>query len=187
MQKAGSAKRTVAEMALIKLCDTSLDTSPDALLSRISKLENAIASGAAFRTSVPKEALTQDNNDDTPVSNEDIKTVKKEQPIANVADAPALKILRGWTEMAEKAAAGDGAVLGFLKTGKAFVAPDGKVYIKFPNAFAKMMVEGAGLRDSIRAAISISAHRDIDDTQLIFDLLEGDEVLTDLDELDITE
>ena len=49
------------------------------------------------------------------------------------------------------------------------------------------MVENAGLRDSIRAAISISAHIEIDDTQLVFGLLEGDEALSDLDELEITE
>ena len=188
MQKAGSAKRTVAEMALIKLCDTSLDTSPDALLSRISKLENAIASGAAFRSSTPKEEVRAAENTDEPLPvKETVKDVKKEQPIASVTDAPTLKILRGWTEMAEKAAAGDGAVLGFLKTGKAFVASDGKIYIKFPNAFAKIMVENAGLRDSIRAAISISAHIEIDDTQLVFGLLEGDEALSDLDELEVTE
>ena len=46
MQKSGSAKRMIAEMALIRMCDTTLDTKPDALLSRISRLENALASGA---------------------------------------------------------------------------------------------------------------------------------------------
>ncbi|MBR0454775.1 MAG: DNA polymerase III subunit gamma/tau, partial [Clostridia bacterium] len=45
MQRSGFAKRTVAEMALVKMCDMSLETSADTLAARISKLENAIAAG----------------------------------------------------------------------------------------------------------------------------------------------
>ena len=45
MQRANVLKRSVAEMTLIRVCDESLDTSPEAMLSRISKLEMTLSSG----------------------------------------------------------------------------------------------------------------------------------------------
>ncbi|MBR2346794.1 MAG: DNA polymerase III subunit gamma/tau, partial [Clostridia bacterium] len=39
MQRSGFVKRTVAEMALVKMCDMSLETSADTLAARISRLE----------------------------------------------------------------------------------------------------------------------------------------------------
>ena len=54
MQKAGAAKRTVAEMTLIKMCDLSLDTGTDAILTRLSKLENVVAAGGGFRGIAPE-------------------------------------------------------------------------------------------------------------------------------------
>ena len=187
MQRAGAAKRIVAEMALIKMCDTSLDQSLDALLSRIAKLENAVASGVAFRPvkmeengsdvpQVPKEAPS--------VGSENLPKAQEQTP--NVTEqTESLKVLRGWNEMAEKAAAGDGAVLGFLKIAKAFLGGDGTVYLKFPNEFAKSMVERAQLRDSIRAAIQMTANRTVEDKALVFGVLEGTEKITDLDELEL--
>ena len=42
MQKANAVKRMVAELTLIRMCDESLDTSTEAILSRISQLEDKI-------------------------------------------------------------------------------------------------------------------------------------------------
>ena len=46
MQKAHSIKRTVCEITLIRLCDPLLDTSSESVLTRISKLEEAVLTGA---------------------------------------------------------------------------------------------------------------------------------------------
>lgn len=44
MQRAGAVKRTVAELTLIKMSDRGLDTSTEALLARIVRLEDMLAS-----------------------------------------------------------------------------------------------------------------------------------------------
>ena len=187
MQKAGAAKRTVAERALIKICYSSLDVSVDSLLSRIAKLENYIESGAAFRhvqqeqkTTVP--ATTVQNAASTEAKSEATVSDTKQNSAPSVET---LKILRGWNEMAEKASEGDGARLGFLKIAKAFVDQNGRVHLKFPNEFAKSMVEQATARDSIRAAICLQTRRELADSDLIFGLLDGNEKVTDLDDLEI--
>ena len=183
MQRAGAAKRTLAEMALVKLSDTSLDYSVDALLSRISRLENAMVSGAVFAPEKQEVAAKVNVSTPSPVSTET-------KEISFSASAPtteivSLKILRGWNEIAERAAEGDGAVLGFLKIAKAFVADNGQIYIKFPNEFARSMVERANLRDGIRAAVCLATQKQIDDSDLIFGILEGNEKISDLDEFEL--
>jgi len=183
MQRAGAAKRMLAEMALIKLCDATLDTSADALLSRLSKLENTVASGSAVQ-SLPKESnAVTDSKREQPILEGATDGKKPKQEHA--AEQPQLRLLRGWNEMAEQAAAGDGAVLGFLKIAKAFVSEDGRVFLKFPNEFAMSMIERAGLRDSIRAVIGRTIQRLLSEEELIFDVLEGTESLSDLDSLEV--
>ncbi len=185
MQKAGTAKRTVAEMALIKMSDTTLDFSPDAILSRISKLENSFAAGMIV--SLPSS--------DSSVSNK----IKEEQknPVENYATQASstavtmqsesvniLRVLRGWNEIAERAAAGDMAVLAFMRQGRAFTDDGGKIYVRFPNEFALSMVNRAPHNENIRAAICLALQRTISESEIIFGVIDGDEQEeTDLDDL----
>lgn len=46
MQKSYAVKRTVAEMTLIRLCDPALDTSVEAILSRLSRVEEQLVTGS---------------------------------------------------------------------------------------------------------------------------------------------
>ncbi len=45
MQKSHSVKRTVAEITLVRLCDPALDTSTEAILARLSRVEEQLVSG----------------------------------------------------------------------------------------------------------------------------------------------
>lgn len=45
MQKSFAVKRTVAEVTLVRLCDPVLDTSSEAILARLSRIEEQLASG----------------------------------------------------------------------------------------------------------------------------------------------
>ena len=186
MQRAGAAKRTMAEMALIKICDTTLDTSYDALLSRIAKLEQQVAMGLTFRSgaaeSVNRSPVTQ-----TESAKEAKKSVKEvaESAVEFLPEEITFKVLRGWNEIAETAATGDGAKLGFLKIAKAFNGSDGKIYLKFPNAFALSMINTETMRQSIRAAFCMALKRSVEDEDMILDVMEGTEVISDLDEFDL--
>ena len=186
MQKAGSAKRMIAEMALIKMSDTTLDMKNDALLSRISKLENALASDNIKRFSSVETTITVEKTSEK-VEN---ATAKKQptdvkQPVNAPLNELVLKPLRGWNEMAERAAAGNVSVFGFLKIAKAYQGSDGRVYVKFPNEFAKSMVEQAKLRDSIRASVNVVAGKSIGDGELELCVADGKENISDLDEFEI--
>ncbi|MBQ9749624.1 MAG: hypothetical protein IJV87_03440, partial [Clostridia bacterium] len=186
MKKAGAEKRIIAEMALIKMSDAMLDPSMDAVLSRISKLENAMASGII---TAPSFEVGQKN--DTVISDEtdnDVKTNDNSDNVQiSVADASenSLKILRGWNEISEKAAAGDIMTLPFLKLARAFIDDCGKIYIRFPNDFAKNKVVESGLLSGIVAALCMQLNRTVTEKDITLGLLEGDEDVTELDDLNI--
>lgn len=186
MQKAGAAKRTVAEMALIRMCDNSLDDKTDSILSRVSKLENAIAIGAFSRST------TENVKETVSVEKEIAKETKADTAVisektADTVSCQALKSLRGWNEIVEQATAGDDSVLGFLKTAKAFVDGNGCIYIRFPNKFAMdMALAKKTLKDNLRAALCILLKKQIAEANIHYGIFEGNESeLEELDELNI--
>ncbi len=186
MQKAGAAKRIVAEMALIKMSDEHLDTSMEAVLSRISKLETAVAIGARSLTFSNNEAdVSSVETSVAPIVEDkaDMEGKFQTPQSDNNASDDTLKTLRGWNEIAEKAAAGDMAVLPFLKMAKVFTDNRGKIYVRYPNDFAKNMVDNANIADSIHAAICLELKRDVAPNDLVFGILEGTEDLTEFDDL----
>ena len=185
MQKAGASKRVIAEMALVRMSDSMLDTSLDAVLSRISKLENAVATGAfvppAAEVVEPEKKESKKSVDvkETPEA-EPTPTPKTEEPSQS-----SLKMMRGWNEVAEKAAAGDMSVLPFLKMARAFCDDTSKIYIRFPNDFAKGMVEKSNAKNGIVAALCIQLKRTVTPEDVVFGILVGDEEISDLDDFEI--
>ena len=187
MQRSGFAKRTVAEMALVKMCDMSLETSADTLAARISKLENAVAAG---NISPVASAVAETKSEIKKASpkREEAKVVepKTEAPTPKTTQSGGeLKVLRGWGEICDRAAADNGAALGFLRMSKAFT--DGsKIYIRFPNDFARSMVDNPPMRESLRASICLGTKRSISAADLVFGIFEGNEdTISDLDEFNL--
>ena len=187
IQKAGAAKRTVAEMALIRMCDNSLDDKTDSILSRISKLENAMVLGSfAVNSTIQPISISEKNTVDVDVKSTD-NTVFENQKEVEYKSQQSLKALRGWNEIVEQATAGDDSVLGFLKTAKAFIDADGSVYIRFPNKFAMdMALAKKTLKSDLRAALCILLKKQISDENIHYGIFEGNESeLEELDELNI--
>ena len=186
MLRSSVAKRTLAEMALVKMCDPSLDDKNDALAFRVSKLESIVESGTFAPASYKNEPKTEKEEPKAkavePVNN----VVEKKAPEASSA-AVTLKVLRGWNEIAQKVAVADHSLIGFLKTGKALIDTNGQIYIRFPNSFAMDAAVGnRAVKESIRAALSSLLKRALGEDEIIFGVFEGNEnSAEELDELNI--
>lgn len=111
MQRPGASRRTVAELALVRLSDEKLGATPEALLARIAALEAKIAMGIpAAPAPAPNPAPQNDapafddfgepppfdeydippaDDDFVPYVPEDVKPVKKSAPKATPKTAPA--------------------------------------------------------------------------------------------------
>ena len=139
IQKASATKRTMVEMALMRMCDGALDASVDNLLARIAKLEQMIASGSF---SVPANGQTVEvAMTEAPKASEkkpESTTEKTEAPVDVHEPAErSLKPFRGWNEIVDKVSATEMSAAGYLRMSKAFIDVTGMVYVRFPSDFLK--------------------------------------------------
>ena len=192
MQKANAVKRIVAEMTLVRMCDPVLDTSAQALLSRIARLEEAIASGAvtAPQTKPKKEtkAVETEKMSEPAITPEIMQTVATaDKSNANVEPASdktrTLRPIRAWNEVVSRIAEGHPVPASFFKTAKAFTADDGRIVIKFEGDFQRMMAERDGGLDAIRGALSFCLQKQITQADIVIEtqsVAQSDDTLLDL-------
>ena len=166
MQKTATAKRIIAEMTLVKMIDHTLDSSIDNILSRISKLEAAIASGAVLRTSefvhakVADDLIVEEKSLYVPKENKaDIAealcdTQNNPEKILSTVTSDA-KPVRGWSEIASKAVGNNGYLIPFLKMARGYITADKKLTVRFPSDFALEMIERAGIKKDICLAVNL--------------------------------
>jgi hypothetical protein len=96
-----------------------------------------------------------------------------------------LQPLKGWNEVAEKAAAGDVMILPFLKMARTFTDGTGKIYIRFPNKFAKEKVDNSETMNGILAALCQQLDRKLTQADVILEISETQDDFNDLDDLNI--
>lgn len=211
MQKANAVKRIVAEMTLVRMCDNSLDTSNEALSSRIAEIEDRFYSGfVTTPSSVSKNASLdkkeESNGKDTPSQNDTnssdknnaktsaTQTAKNDKSESGErsasqsqdSDKRVLKLLRCWPEVVERASRGDAGVGAFLKNMKAYTSDDGKVFVCAENSFVLGMIERGDTKDKLRAAISANLRREVSDRDIIYEVTERvreNSVMDEIDEL----
>ncbi len=175
MQKSGVGKRSIAEMTLVKMGDLSLDTSPDAMLSRISKLEMQLAGarytvipsldndGSTIRTEMPpnKKETSEDRTGTVTVSEDKVVI---EPPASKPQKAE--KMLRGWRELCDRITAAEPSAAPFLKMSRAYEKNDGCIAIRFGNSFAKDMFVNCGLLSSLCSVLSGALGRQINERDI---------------------
>ncbi len=181
MQAAGATKRIIAEMALIKISDNTLDMSIDSILSRISKLENAVAVGGHVFAQYSDGKM----NDTSESVELDIANEKNDTPVdaSQSEQQEQVKAVRCWNEIAEKAAAGDNSLTPILKMARCFTDGKGRLYVRYNDPFVRSMLDKKTVIESIRAAACIELKRDIASDDLIIEALEGNEDLSEFDDL----
>lgn len=160
MMKANAVRRIVAEMTLIRMCDAKLSDTPESLLSRISALENAIASGVAITASGGAEkaedkqekkpvrrplrqAKQEDDDDmfrgDAPTAVKKSTTPeKKTETQASVPSGGTVRTLKPFKRRAEAIEIMDRKspmLSAFFKRAKWYEDEDGNVILKFGTKF----------------------------------------------------
>ena len=172
IQKVNAVKRTVAELTLIKMCDETLVASNENLLSRISKLEDAMVLGIPARSvpsAVSKEPKAEEPKQDEKPA-EKTETAKQEML---ATPEKVMKYLSCWIEVIDRIAKTDGADASYLKQTKAYSDADGNVHVMVPDAFTMMMVDTRKTKDTVRAALSICLKREVSESALTFERTES--------------
>jgi DNA polymerase-3 subunit gamma/tau len=197
MQKANAVKRMIAELTLIRMCDEALETTTEAILSRISQLEDRMATGS-FRVEMPSVDQTSEKKSiPEPVEKAESATPKNVPASKPVGGGESmgqskrvLRPIRAWMEVVERISRSEPMTASFVKTTRAFTTDDGKVIVQFDSDFSLHMMEQGGAKDRLRAASSAVLRREIGDRALIFEVVgrreEGspiDEIMEAMDEL----
>ena len=194
MQRGGSSKRMIAEMSLVRMCDEALDTSAEALLSRLSKLEDAVrvASFSSFTT--PSTATVNESVGEAP--KEQRAEIKEDKPAIEVKEAvkepvkeksveppkvqkssgkPTLRAIRCKMEVADKVAQTDIPASSFIKSANMYEGEGGKIILKLSNNFAVMMLSRAATKDALKNALSACLLREVRDADIVIELSDGND------------
>jgi len=164
MENANAVKRIVAEMTLVRMCDEALDTSYEALLSRIAHLEEQIVTGAVIQKSVAKKEPTATRKEmptEAPSS-----TTGDVPKTAAVSDKRILHPIRSWMEVVERITRISPMEAGFVKNSRAYTTEDGAVIVRFDSDFSMQMMSRDDSRDRLRMAVSTILRREVGDRML---------------------
>lgn len=168
MQKANAVKRIVAEMTLVRMCDEALDTSNEALLSRMAILEDQVTTGALLKPKeqvapVVKAAAPQEAVAEKKAAPHVTQPAKTSQPAikSNTGDKRILRPLRNWMEVVERISRSAPETASFVKASRAFTTEDGSIIVRFDNEFGKLMLDQPEARDRLRAALTAVLKREI--------------------------
>ena len=165
IQKSNAVKRTVAELTLVKMCDETLDSSNESLLSRISKLEDAAILGASVvRPEQPVKKAEASAKREVPSETVEKNDENKE------SGQRVLKSLTCWMEVLDRVEQSGGHAASYLKQTRAFVGDDGSVTVCVSDPFTMTMVDVPEVRANVRAALSLCLKREIAENLLHIEL-----------------
>ena len=174
IQRANEVKRVIAELTLIRMCDETLDQSNEALLSRIAKLEDAVAIGAFPTRETPKSENNVESARKTekkePVKTTEAKTEEPKAAPASTTQKRVLRPLRSWMEAVERLGASDAMLSSFCRAASAYTTEDEKILIRFTSEFALNMAKINGGEDKLRGALSVALRREIPSSALLLEV-----------------
>ncbi|MBQ8404188.1 MAG: DNA polymerase III subunit gamma/tau [Clostridia bacterium] len=183
MLRTPASARLFAEMALVRVCDETLDTDVDALLARMAALEEKVSSLAAGGVTVrpapaepvPAEEIPLPDEGEIPVPDEappvfeemtaqvvpaapkavvpKPKTVTAPVPVPEKKKAGRAIGLRGFADVVKKLEASEPSLASFM-IGSTAVDRDGKLYINLDNDFAAHFVADEGRKAVVSQTIA---------------------------------
>ncbi len=195
MQKANAVKRIVAEMTLVRMCDEALDTSVEALQSRVAQLEEQLLSGqftprAAVPSPAPVPREAPATEPAAPKAPSAQAAPKQAAPVAAPASASVatggkriLRPIRAWMEVVEKISRSDPMRASFVKASRGFTLEDDRVLVQFDADFSMRMMEDDDARDRLRMAISTVLRREVGDRMLLMEVAGKKENASVIDEI----
>ena len=192
MLGANALKRVTAEMTLTRMCDESLNTTNEALLSRIAKLEELVLSGRMGTMSRPE----MPEQEQQPIAVQPEKAPVTEsfehlptKPLPNQA-APeskegkrVLRAIRGWREVVERLTAQDAMAASFLGNARGYTEGERTVVIRFENEFMLTMIDRGETKDMLRGALSVCLQREVKERDLVCEVVPKEKEAMALDEI----
>lgn len=181
MQRPGTVKRICAEMTLVRMCDESLDSSAEALLSRIAALEDRLDAGqyapamrAAEKTTV-KETKTEKSE---PKERHEMQTAAENSSQKPQTGNFIKRALPYWAEAVDKICRDDPSLSGFLKHSKTYRNENGSIVLRLESDFAMRMIRARkSTLDTLVTVLSSYEKRPLGAADLIFEVSHDNDII----------
>lgn len=149
-----STARMTVETLLVRMCDERLDTGGDALLSRISKLEQYVIQNMSAPKKVePTAAVVEEKIEEKPqkVEKKVVEALKAEKT-APEKPATGRKLYREWQDVVENIKSSLGPMyIAVFYGSKAYIEPDGSVTVAAGAQFVEKIEK---IKDTVAAQLS---------------------------------
>ncbi len=157
LQKATVAKRSTAELTLIRLCEPRLSSDATALLSRVAKLEEEIS---RLRLGIPSEpVVTKKVEVQEPVKDETTE-IKKESATKALAEDD-YKALPYWSRLLETLMERKPSLMGFFQKSRGYYSKEKGFLIKVGGEFAASLIAGPDISLTLKTLLSEFEGRNI--------------------------
>ena len=188
MQGANALKRVTAELTLTRMCDETLNTTNEALLSRIAKLEELVLSGRVAPVSDPEvkpQPVATCDAAPTAVGKASDKERASAEPkaVSSAAAKRTLRPLRAWPEVVERVTVQSPMAASFLAGASAFTEGENRVIVRFDNDFSLMMIDKGDTKDTLRGALSVCLQREVKEKDLVCEVVPKEKQAEALDEI----
>ncbi len=198
MQNANAIKRMVAELTLVRMCDPTLDTSPQGMLSRIERLEDAVAgipmtlpatAEMASAPVAPAMAAPIPAAADRPAAKPAVAPAAPkaapQSPPKKAETGPALQRMRGYMNLVERMRRENPMYASFLPDARGYTDAEGHVILQFKNDFALMMLGEEG-KAALARSLCAELKRPVTPSDILLQVCDTDapdDESGDLDEL----
>ena len=181
MQRSGSAKRVIAEMTFIKMCDGTLSDDNASIAARLEQVEeklSKLALGLPTQPQVQAPASAQKSADAPVAAEKKTKAKPQAAPPATSAAENAegkLKPVSYWVELVENLSRETRSAIGLRENARAYFDAQGNVIVRFKNRFFMQLMDNAEGKAAIAAAVSVREGRNIETERVLFTEAKPDE------------
>lgn len=160
LQKATVAKRSTAELTLIRLCEPRLSADTTALLSRVAKLEEEVSK---LRLGIPTaEAHAPIPETRSAPAAPSAHTVeKKAESIPQNTSADEYKALPYWSRLLETLMERKPSLMGFFQKSRGYYSSEKGFLIKVSGEFAANLIAGPDISLTVKTLLSEFEGRNI--------------------------
>ena len=162
LQKATLAKRSTAELTLIRLCEPRLSSDTTALLSRVAKLEEEVSRlRLGIPTSTPEIASQEPQAPIPPAPQAKASENKQVSAPENTVNKDEYKSLSYWSRLLETLMERKPSLLGFFQKSKGYYSKEKGFLIKVSGEFAASLIAGPDISLTLKTLLSEFEGRNI--------------------------
>ena len=185
LQRARESKRSVAEIALTKMCDTRLGSGDEALLLRIEELEKAV-SRLKFSGTIREDSPVTETNVSPVQKVAEVKAKVVESVVGSVLaeSDTAPRLYTKWGRVISEISAVKASASMTLTSGVAYVMPDGSFLIKLKEIFVKIITKNPETMSMVRGVIAKIENKNPEDIVVKYSPMEDGAVDSCVNEIE---